>query len=621
MPPTLNDQAIAAAQAGDFATARRLFEAAIASEPERIAPYANLFRVLHRLGDATGAEAILRRAICVSPDDADLHQLLAQHLIAQGRLREAAISLSHAVRLAPSNAAALNELGNLLQRLGRDAEADEAYQRAIAVDPTQVAALANRARYLADRGRSDEARTLYAQANRTAATPQTLLAAAATLPVIYDSLEHVEQERAALIERLDELHRQGVRIDPTRFVLPNLFYLAYQGENDRDIMQRYAALLTPASERELRLPTPQGSRGKRIRLGVLSKYLTDHTIGHLNLGLLQRLPRERFEVVVFLFPEHTTTTSQLIAQAAERVVPLREDLPSALATVTRAELDVLFYPDLGMDPFTYTLATSRLAPVQVTTWGHPDTTGLTTVDAFLSSAVELPEAQSHYVEQLVRLPMLGAGLARPAAAAPAKRSDFGLPDAATLYGCPQSLFKLHPEFDEVLAGILEADRKAQIVLLQGNHASWTERLAARLMRSLGEHADRVVWLARGPRDRFRQLLPLFDVLLDPLHFGGGHTSYEAFAYGVPVVTLPARYLRGRLTLAMLRQMGLEQELAVKTIGEYVERAVRLANDRAERKRLSGAILAQCGELFAAERAAQAVSKAFESLAAKLTPRP
>lgn len=651
---TLNDQGIAAAKQGDYPTARRLFEQAIAGEPDRPAAYFNLSHVFLRLGDPANCERVARMAVCLAPDDADQHLVLAQALLAQRRGREALVSASHAARLAPQrpealrlvadlllrmeqfaaatdaferylalaprDAAALNELGNLYQRLGRAEDADRTYAKAIEADPANVAALANRARFQGDRGNVEAARELYAQANRGNSTPQMLLAGATTLPVIYDSLEHVRLERARLLDELERLDQAGVRIDPTRFVLPNLFYVAYQGENDREVMSRFARLLVPTRQRAVPLPEPTPSGQKRLRLGVLSKYLCDHTIGHLNLGLIERLPKDQLEIVLLRLSGPSDPIAQRYAAAANQVIPVAEDITAALQTIATARLDMLFYPDVGMDPFTFTLAASRLAPLQVTTWGHPDTTGLPTMDAFLSVVHELPEAVEHFTERLIRLPCLGVGLERPPAPPPAKREQFGLPEGATLYGCPQSLFKFHPAFDEVLAGILQKDPQARIALIEGNHAPWTERLQRRFASSLGDNARRVLWLKRFPREQFRQLVTLCDVLLDPTQFGGGHTSYEAFAYGVPVVTWPSPYLRGRLTLSQLRQMGLETELAVDSVKAYVDRAVELANDRSERQRLSRELADRSRVLFDPVPAVNAVTQAFLELASNRAAR-
>ena len=61
-----------------------------------------------------------------------------------------------------------------------------------------------------------------------------------------------------------------------------------------------------------------------------------------------------------------------------------------------------------MDPIAGRLAAQRLAPVQCVAWGQPETTGMPTLDYFLSSdLMEPPDGAAHYTESLVRLPNLG----------------------------------------------------------------------------------------------------------------------------------------------------------------------------------------------------------------------
>ena len=126
-------------------------------------------------------------------------------------------------------------------------------------------------------------------------------------------------------------------------------------------------------------------------------------------------------------------------------------LDGARRQIAAAELDIVFYPDIGMEALTYFLAFARLAPVQCVTWGHPVTTGIPALDHFVSSELLEPDgAESHYAERLVRLPRLPACVARPARpSAHGDRDHLGL-GPGRLYVCPQSLFKLHPDFDDVL---------------------------------------------------------------------------------------------------------------------------------------------------------------------------
>src|SRR6185436_7512242 len=122
------------------------------------------------------------------------------------------------------------------------------------------------------------------------------------------------------------------------------------------------------------------------------------------------------------------------------------------------DLDVLVYPEVGMHQDIVALSALRLAPVQCMAWGHPTTSGSTQMDWYLScEAMEGADAQSHYVERLASLPGLGTRYERPALQGEARREEFGLPADRNLYLAPQSLFKLHPDNDALVAGVLAAD--------------------------------------------------------------------------------------------------------------------------------------------------------------------
>ena len=62
--------------------------------------------------------------------------------------------------------------------------------------------------------------------------------------------------------------------------------------------------------------------------------------------------------------------------------PTRHD---ALEYVRGLVLDVLVYPEIGMDAGVYFMAFTRLAPVQMVFWGHPVSQGHATIDYFVSS--------------------------------------------------------------------------------------------------------------------------------------------------------------------------------------------------------------------------------------------
>ncbi len=493
----------------------------------------------------------------------------------------------------PQTAEQWNEHGGRLMESGHYDEAAAAYRRAIEIKPTLGAAWANLAFLTADRGETETGRQLYAEAYRHQPSPQLRIVQATVLPPIFRDGDHLHESRQRFSTEVAKLIADRVTMDPTRATTPSYFFLAYQGHNDRDLMAQLAAL-APSP----RKPPEHRKRKGRIRLGFLSEYLADHTIGKLNVGIIEQLNRRRFELVVLSTGKRDDEMTRRIRQAADRFIEVPHRIGPALHLVAEQQLDILHFPDIGMAPFTYGLAHSRLAPVQTTTWGHPVTSGLPTIDYFISSEpAEPPDAHDHYTERLVRLSRLNVFLRRPERAGkPRKRAHFRLPDDAHLYACPQMLFKFHPDFDLALAGILHGDPKAIVVTLEAKYPEWKQLLEDRWRRVMPDVANRIRFLPKMPREDFLELLACSDVMLDPFPFGGGHTSYEALALGLPVVTLPGRFLRGRLTHAMYEQMEYRNLLA-SSAEDYIQIALRLGTDKGENQQARAAIVETSSALF------------------------
>ena len=79
-----------------------------------------------------------------------------------------------------------------------------------------------------------------------------------------------------------------------------------------------------------------------------------------------------------------------IAEQAIRINKLEPNLDAARQGIAASEPDLVFYPEIGMDPVVYFLAFSRLAPIQAVSFGHPITSGVATIDYFLSCAINSP---------------------------------------------------------------------------------------------------------------------------------------------------------------------------------------------------------------------------------------
>ncbi len=567
--------------AGRMAEAATALGRAVAAQPDYALAWSNLATVRRDLGDEGGAQAAWRRSLALKPDDRVTLLGLAQLLHDGG---------------------AIDEAGPLFARAGALAPAD----------PLPLLSLAGT---LAERDDLPAARAAYVQARtRRPTLIRAALGAALTLPMVYADAAAVDGARAGYVDGLARLETElpvlaqgrsfGDVVDDLRWTN---FLLAYQGEDDRELQARYAAMVARTIDTvapEWRAPRPRSATGARIRVGFASAFFNEGTVGAYFRRWVERLDRKRFEVFVYHLRRGMTPLAESLARGADRfrAFPGAALTPSAVAPVIRGDaLDVLVYPELGMDQTSFVLAALRLAPVQCAAWGHPVTTGHSTIDAFFTAApMEPADGSMHYTESLAGLPGIGTDYAAPVVPTGATRAQFGLPDGVPLFLCPQSLFKIHPETDALFARVLAAVPAGRLVVFAGRHPALTARYEARLAgacRRQGVDADaRVMKLPQCSHTDYLAINTVCDAMLDTLRWSGGNTSLDALAAGLPIVTLPGRFMRGRQSAAMLGLVGVD-ELVARDADDYVRIAAGLAGDAPWRQSLRARIVAARGRLF------------------------
>ena len=566
--------------------------------PETADVWYNLANALAGSGDLDEAESCYRAAIALKPDFADAMANYGRWLMAQGRWAEAEHQLDAALRLAPMIAGTWNNLGIVSQELGR-ADTEACYHNAIAIDPGLADAHYNLGCLLFGQGRSDDAIASHqaAIAADPAFGPARLAACMAQLPILYRSAEEVAERRQLYAAALDTLVTGDAAVLAGAIGRSQPFFLPYQGEDDRSLQALYGAFACRAvalAEPPVRLAARPGAK-ERIRVGIVSGFFCDHTLFKLFLeGWLSELDRSRFEVTAFHSGRIADAQTARCAGLCDRFV---HGLPSAAAwhaAIAQSGQHVLLYPEVGMDPIAGRLAATRLAPVQCAAWGQPETTGMPTIDYFLSSDLMEPaEADAYYTERLVRLPNLGLCYLPD----PPADGDTGLrggpAERGPVFWSGQALYKYLPRHDAIFPRIAaELGACTYVFIPFAKSQAVTDAFADRLWAAFAaaglDAARYVVMLPPMSQAAYVAAVRQADVILDTIEWSGGKSTLDCLAADPAIVTWPGRFMRGRHTAAILRRIGCEATIA-GSAEEYVSIAVRLARDPVWRAEVRAAV--------------------------------
>lgn len=429
----------------------------------------------------------------------------------------------------------------------------------------------------------------------------------------------IPQDRAEIdaawdvaLRGLDRIRESGATVNrPIPEIGRTLhFRFSYHGCSVREFNQKVARTFE-AVVPGLRWVAPDGhSRKGHRRLGVLFNWGSASAMGRAFQTTFLRLQAHGMEPIGIFVAGNRPGELPGIS----RWVRIPEHIGRARKILADLELDWLIFTEIGMEIVPYLLAFSRFAPMQVAMGGHPATSGCPEIDAFLVPAEGAhAESDQFFTEEFVRIP----GMIFPAQdkmpdvrGSPSILPRLGIPPHAKVYYVPNHPQKIIPEFDRIVATVLDSDPSARVVFARphmAERAGFFEPFLQRLKGTLGDRMARVTWHDMLALPEFAHLCTEVDVVMDTPGFGMGTTTYYPHWYGTPVIGYDGKSIAERGTVALLRRFGLD-ELIAQSHDDIGRLALWVANDRRERDRVSARLIARREAVFEHETFSEALAR-------------
>lgn len=570
----------------------------------------------HRAGRLDQAAALYRRVVGAMPRHFDATLLMGTLVLQQGRPREAVEWLTRAHQLDPRSPMAALRLGRALMAVSQPGRAETAFRTAVALKPDLAEAWDGLAYCLKLQDRFGEAVPCHEKA--VAAQPDFAIGwcnFGLTLAVLGRQSEALACHERALqaqpdfvaasfgraqaLQQLDRLPEAIAAYDAYLAREPGhheahscrLFAL-----NNLDTLSReqlfaehvaFGRRFSPAAALPASVPDP----ARRLRVAILSPDLRSHSCAYFLEPLLEHLDPAGFEL--YLYHDHFRE-DEVSARLRARAALWRNFVGQANAAVEpviradRPDILIDLAGHIGMTA-RLPLFARRLAPVQITYLGYPNTTGLTAMDYRFTDAIADPpgEADALATEQLVRFAPT-AWAYRPLAHAPlVPPLPSADPARGITFGCFNNLSKVTDTTLRAWSRLLEQVPGSRLILKGRGlgEAAARAALTARLT-ACGLPPERVELLDRtATSEEHLGLYGRVDIALDTFPYGGTTTTCEALWMGRPVVTCCGDRHAARVGASLLTALGRPEWIAHNT-DDYVRIAVALAADRAGLARLS-----------------------------------
>lgn len=583
-------QGVALARQGRLAEAAACLERATRQSPRVPLYWLNLASVRRKLFRYNEAIDAARRAFTLDATDETACHLLVELLRTNNRGAEALQALDALDESVPRSARHWLLRGSLLMTAQEWQGAALAFLQVLQAKPADIEAYQQLGFALANLRRFGDS----AECFRTIAILEPAHIGAAVYAAHYASWACDWRQGAEDQQRLAQA--LALQTDPTQTTSFSPFCLLSM--NDDAGLHRAAAEIEAA--RIERMVFAGAGRGAytawpraaeavaagRIRVGFVSADFRTHATSMLAVRTLERLPRERFEVVLYSHgSDDGSALRQRMVAAADRFVDCSEMSATEQAQAIHDDGIALLVDMSGYTGNTRLgVFALRPAPVQTLWLAYPSTLGARFVDYLIGDPILTPlEHAEDFTEKIAQLPVCYEPT-DPLREHPetSSRAEAGLPEDAFVFACFNQSYKITEAVFSCWCRILERVPGSVLWLLVPQVEIQAALRAHAVERGIA--SERLVFAPFVTPSEHLARLPQADLFLDTFPYGAHTTCSDALWMGLPVLTQLGRSFSARVAASLLAAVGLP-ELAVESGQAYEELAVRLATEPGELARV------------------------------------
>ena len=360
----------------------------------------------------------------------------------------------------------------------------------------------------------------------------------------------------------------------------NFYNLTYKNYNNKNIRRNVSLLHRKLFPKiNYKKDFLKKNNNKKIKIGFISTHFKLHSVCRDRSGIILNLSKDYFDINILYFNKYENDVYfNNLWNSDNTNILLEGSLDNYINIINNLNLDILIYCDLGMAEKTYLLAHCRLSKIQITTWGHSETSGIDTIDYYISSSLyENEKSQNHYSEKLILHKSLCTYYYDELYNQYYEKRIKNLDNFDyILYS--QYLHKLSEHDFNLFIDLFDNIKDIKLIFIDGCNQTFHKD---NLNNKLSNYKDRFLIKKSQTLSNFYSLIKNSLFLIDSYPHGGCNTSLECFYFNKIVLTKPSEYLRGRFTLGFYKKMDI-LDFIMEDNNDFIEMSKELISNKEKR---------------------------------------
>ena len=430
------------------------------------------------------------------------------------------------------------------------------------------------------------------------------------------------------------------------------YNLVYHGESNKELISKWNNLLYNTIIKDTQLLKYKKRKNSKIKICFLTdKFKCHSSVFRDRIGIIYNLDETKYDVYI-AFTDNNGKLSNKNFNSSMHPIILNylknfneknkiiylssKDVLYNINLLKNYNFDILFYPDIGMKQMQTLLANNRICELQITTWGHSDTSGSDYIDYYISSLYYENNSyvKNNYSEKIILLNSLSTYYYNPLNQAfdffNLRKNIYDNLNNINIHKfiqkkiilcCMHSFYKINEEYELMLSRIMNILHSSgyNVFIYFSNSIPFNNNHKKRIINIIGEKfKDNLIWQPNLNYNQWLVKLSECHLLLDSFPFGSCNTSFESIALNIPVITMPLKTINSRFTYGFYKYMNLvdKDKLIASSTADYIEKVVELIKNKGLYSKIVKQLFMLKNKLFEDVKSVNDYNKVFELLVNK-----